>query len=124
MTKIKTQHAAYCMRSSQRIAREASESFVKKEYDRVVRKAQESVEMYLKASLLEEGIDPVKTHDLAMLADNLQQKIPVKTEDLDFLTQERIPSFYGAADFIPDEAYDAEDGNRCLKILRSMRLLK
>ena len=124
MTKGQKAQSAYCMRSSRRIAREAQESFDKEEQDRVVRKSQEAVELFLKSLLLSEGIEPVKSHDLVQLASNLKKEISVSKEDLDFLTEERIPAFYGAADFVPDEAYDKEDGKRCLKLLKSLGLLQ
>src|SRR3989338_623640 len=115
--------AGYFQRSSKRIAREAQESFEKSEYDRVVRKAQESIELYLKGRLVNKGIEPAKVHDLASLAQGLGEKLQVSTEELDFLTQERIPAFYGASDFVPDESYDNADGERCVAMLKSLKLL-
>ena len=122
MTKGQSNQSAYFMRSAKRIAREAKESFDKGEYDRVVRKTQESVELYLKSHLLLEGVEAVKTHDLVLLTANLKKKIKVDRETLDFLTEERIPAFYGAADFVPDETYEEDDGKRCLKALQALGL--
>lgn len=124
MTDGQKRQSAYFRRSAQRIADEAAESFQKKAYDRVVRKTQEAVELHLKALLLEEGIEPVKTHNLVQLASGLKKKVPLSNKELAFLTEERIPSFYGAADFVPDEAYEVEDGTRCLNILKTLGLLK
>lgn len=123
MSPSQVRQAEYFSRSSRRIAREAKESFEKGEYDRVIRKAQEAVELYLKGRLLSKGIEPAKTHDLVSLAQPLGKEVTVSETDLDFLTQERIPAFYGASDFVPDESFDRSDGERCLSVLKSMKLI-
>lgn len=117
------ERSAYFLRSAKRIAQEAVESVKKKEFDRVVRKSQESVELLVKHRLLERGIEPAKTHNIQELAKRLEQKIPISSEDLFYLSEERIPSFYGAEDFIPDQNYDESDGERCLAILRQVKLI-
>lgn len=123
MSASQTGLSGYCFRSSRRLAREAEESAKRKEFDRVVRKTQEAVELFFKSRLLKKGIEPVKTHDLVALGSHLDIDAKVLEEDLVFLTQERIPAFYGAADFIPDESYEQQDADRCLRILRILRLL-
>lgn len=121
MSPSQSKQAQYFLRSSKRIAREAKRSFDEGEYDRVVRKTQEAVELCLKGRLLIKGIEPAKVHDLVMLAQGLGENPGIVDMELDFLTQERIPAFYGASDFVPDESYDKSDG--CLSILKTMELL-
>lgn len=111
------QRADYCARSAARIAREAKESNRLKEFDRVIRKTHEALELLLKGRLPEKGIEPAKTHDLRELAEQVGGLTGVSHQDLDQLTQERIPAFYGGADFVPDLEFDQEDGERCLRIL-------
>lgn len=118
MTPGQKRRADYFLRSSKEIALEARESSEKEKFDRVVRKAHESVELYLKALLLQDGIEPAKSHDLSALAMPITSKISLTEADLDFLTEQRIPSFYGADDFIPDQEYSEEDALRCLTILK------
>ena len=122
MSPSQKQRAAYFLRSAARLAREARDSLSRGEMDRVVRKTHECVELYLKGCLLEMGIEPAKTHDLVMLARDAGG-IPGVSEDwLDYLVQQRIPAFYGAADMIPDEVYSEEDGSRCMTILAALNL--
>lgn len=123
MSPSQTRLSKYFFRSSRRVAREATESANHKEFDRVVRKTQEAVELLFKSKLLQKGIEPAKTHDLVDLADHLDLGTKVSEEDLVFLTQERIPAFYGAVDFIPDETYGQQDADRCLGILNALELL-
>jgi HEPN domain-containing protein len=107
----------YFFRQALVIAREAKESFQSKEFARVVRKSHEAVELWLKGKHLELGIEPAKIHDLNALSRRLPIPSGISEDDLLYLTSERIPSFYGADDVIPDQAYTEEDGNRCLAIL-------
>lgn len=117
MTASQKKRADYFLRSSAQIAQEARTSYNEKHFDRVVRKTHEAVELFLKGKILALGIEPAKTHDLAELASLLPQPGQIAIIDLEFLSGERIPSFYGANDFIPDQEYDNDDAERCIKIL-------
>ncbi len=44
-------------------------------------------------------------------------KVGIEEADLDFLTEQRIPAFYGADDFIPDQEYGEEEALRCFAFL-------
>jgi HEPN domain-containing protein len=123
MTEGQRRRSAFHLRSAGTIAEEARRSAAEGKNDRVVRKTHEALELWLKGLLLARGIDPVKSHDLRALAAVLPPgEVLVPVEDLEFLTGERIRSVYGAADFIPDEEYDADDAARCLAILAAARL--
>lgn len=128
MTETQLSRAAYYFRSAVRIANEVEYSFSKNEFDRAVRKTQEAIELLLKGKLLEKGIEPAKTHDLRDLFDFIPQPLEatfakVSMDDLVYLSEERIPSFYGGSDFIPDQIYDQNDGLRCVSILKMFGLL-
>ena len=123
MTDGQLKRSQYWARTATRIAQEAKESHKHGVYDRAIRKAQESVELFLKSKLIALGIEPAKTHDLRFLAEPLKSTLPVDiAAGLDFLTSERIPSFYGADDFIPDEAYEVGDSERALEVLQKLGL--
>lgn len=122
MSSSASRRAEYFMRSAERIAREITQNYGAKEFDRVVRKTHECVELWAKSKLVFIGVEPAKTHDLHSLLSPLPKPHPVNNEDLDYLTQQRIPSFYGANDFIPDEEYTVKDGERCLKIIDQLKL--
>lgn len=122
MTKKQQQRAEYFVREAAKIAREVRENLQRSEYERVVRKTHEAIELLLKGRLLEENIEPAKIHDLNELDRKLKKRSGLSEEDLLFLTVERIPSFYGAEDVIPDQAYSAEDGERCVRILETVNL--
>lgn len=124
MTQGQQKRASYFLRSATEIADEACESHKKKRFDRVIRKTHEALELFLKAGLLQQGIEPAKSHDLALLAQPLKKSVAINEADLDFLTEQRIPAFYGAEDFIPDQEYALEDSDRCLNILRAVGLIK
>lgn len=124
MSPTQTKRAHYSMRLAKHIAAEAQQSHFLLQYYRVVRKTHEALETWVKAKLLSKEIEPAKSHDLNSLFDAAGECETVLAKDLEFLTQERIPSFYGADDFIPDEEYTAEDSERCLQILRKVGLIK
>lgn len=113
----------YLERTAKLIAGEAAESHLKGHHDRVIRKTHESLELLLKSRLLQKGIEPAKTHDLLSLAKVLGAPLPVTEQELSFLTEARIPSFYGADDFIPDQHYQTVDSQKALNILRAFGLL-
>lgn len=120
MTEGQERRSQYFLRSSHELVLEARDSFARKKFDRVLRKAHEAVELYLKSLLLIQGIEPAKSHDLAALATPLGDQVKIAEADLDFLTEQRIPAFYGADDFIPDQEYTEEDAARCLAIIASI----
>ncbi|MGK5085473.1 HEPN domain-containing protein [Bdellovibrionota bacterium FG-1] len=125
MTDGQKRRADYDLRAAIKIAQEAHESHLKKDFERVVRKAGESIELYIKGKLLEKGIEPAKTHDLNQLASGLNSPALCSLESIfEFLTGERIPSFYGAEDFIPDQSYVEQDSLRCLEALKTLGLLQ
>ncbi len=125
MTDGQKRRADYNLRAALKIAQEAQDSHQKGDFERVVRKAGESAELYIKGKLLEKGIEPAKTHDLNQLASGLDPSELSKQESIfEFLTGERIPSFYGAEDFIPDQSYVEQDSLRCLALLRNLGLLQ
>lgn len=67
MSPSQKERAAYFLRSAKRLVREIADSNAHSDYDRVIRKTHECIELYLKSKLLEKGIEPAKTHDLAQL---------------------------------------------------------
>lgn len=122
MTQGQKARQEYYRRLARKISHEIHENFSRDEFDRVIRKTQECVELWLKAALLELGMEPAKTHNLLELSNHLPHFTTLTNEDLIFLSEERIPSFYAADDFIPDQQYSKEDGERCLKILSLLGL--
>lgn len=125
MSPSQGERSQYYLRTAKIIAEEVQFSLQRNEYDRVVRKTQEAIEMLLKAKILQQGLEPAKTHDLRDLAGILHgEKLPVGMAELIYLSEERIPAFYGSADFIPDKEYDQQDGDRCRGILEKFGLLK
>ncbi len=123
MTQEQSKRAAYFHRSALKIANEAQENFERGQFDRVIRKSQEAVELLFKSKLLQKGREPAKTHDLRDLQQALGESLSVNALDLVFLSEERIPSFYAGMDFIPDEEYTREDAERCLNVLRTLSLV-
>jgi len=124
MTKNQSDRADYYFRAAAKIAQEVVFSLSRGDHDRVVRKTQEAVELFLKGKLLQEGIEPTKSHDLRDLAGLLNDyAVPVDLSELEFLSEERIPSFYGGADFIPDQEYEQSDSDRCIPVLKKFGLL-
>ena len=101
MSPSQKNRADYFLRAARTIAKECLQSQADGAHDRVVR----------------------KTHDLKGLAEAWGSLSGVTPAQLDVLTAERIPSFYGANDLIPDEYYTAEDSDRCLGILKMLGLL-
>ncbi len=123
MTPSQKTRADYLHRSAIRVALEAKENAVKKEFDRVIRKTHEALELLFKGLLIEQGIEPAKTHDLSQLYQRIANpKFQLQEDDLTFLTEQRIPAFYGAPDFVPDEDYSDEDCSRCLSLLAAAGL--
>ncbi len=89
-------------------------------YSDVVREAQETVELALKAMLRYVGVDPPKLHDVGPTLHRYRGRFPEQVQQhLDRLAtisadlrQERERAFYGDVDFIPTDHYTAEHGER------------
>lgn len=92
----------------------------KKAYSDVVREAQEVVELAMKATLREVGIEPPKFYDVGQfLLENVEKfsaEVQPSLERLAkisaYLRKERELSFYGDIDFIPTERYTKEDAEK------------
>lgn len=92
------------------------------DYSDVVREAQETVELALKAMLRAIGVDPPKFHDVGGIilehCDRFQSEVTKglgrAAEISKWLRKERELALYGAIDFIPTEEYTAEDAQRAL----------
>lgn len=82
-----------------------------------VGESQEIVELASKGLLRSAGIDPPKIHDVgALLQEHASRFAPITPDSLARLARasgrlrkEREFSFYGDVDFIPTDAYTAED---------------
>lgn len=110
----------YLLREATKIAREARESRRIGEHERVVRKTQEAIELWMKGRLMQQGVQPAKIHDLNELDRKLASSSGISEEDLLFISVQRIPSFYGADDLIPDETYSDADSQRCIAALEKI----
>lgn len=92
-------------------------------YSDVVREAQEIVELATKGMLHAVGIDPPKWHDVGGLLVEYRDKFPpavaAELDDVALvsrrLRKERELAFYGDVDFIPTEAYTADDSMRAIR---------
>jgi len=93
------------------------------DYPDVVRKAQEIVELLLKALLFYGGLDIPKVHDvgkyisnnLELFSEKIKQNIDRISNISRELRKEREISFYGMEDWIPLEEYTQEDANRAIE---------
>lgn len=92
----------------------------KEAWSDVVREAQETVELALKAILREAGVEPPKWHDVGpivlenagLLPPGMRDRAERLAEISRWLRGERELAFYGNEDFIPTEEYDQEDALR------------
>lgn len=87
-------------------------------YDAVCFHAQQCIEKLLKALLIQRGVMPGKTHDLAYLHQLLSPACPEWSwplEDLRFLTRAAVAFRY------PGEAADREDAAQAFDIATSLR---
>ena len=100
------------------LRRDAQGALTEKDFNLVVRRAQEVVELALKGALKMLGVDYPKVHDVAPLfSDQLRQKKGVsdptvlqRIEEASlWLAQSRAPSFYF------DREYGAEDAEQALQ---------
>lgn len=124
VTQSQKARAEYFMRAARKVAAEVEFSGLRGDFERVVRKTQEAIELFFKSKILERGIEPAKTHDLRDLYELVSDwPSPVDETELAYLSEERIPSFYGSGDMIPDEEYDRSDSDRCHRILKAFQLI-
>lgn len=94
----------------------------KQAYSDVIREAQEIVELALKGMLRAVGVEPPKWHDVgeilkaerARFPEDVRSQIDELARISAWLRKEREFAFYGDVDFIPTEAYSAEDGLRAV----------
>ncbi len=92
-------------------------------YSDVVREAQETVELLLKAVLRLIGVEVPKVHDVGKVLEKNKNLLPPPLgEELEEikriskrLRKERELSFYGAEDFIPTEEYSLEDAQKAIE---------
>ena len=90
------------------------------DYSDVVREAQETVELSLRAILRMIGVEPPKVHDVGSLLKEYADRLPgVPVPDLvrasTRLRKERELAFYGDIDFLPQKQYGEEDAALAIK---------
>jgi len=91
-------------------------------YADVVREAQESVELALKALLRKSGIQPPRIHDVssilleekARIHESLQSSLQKLAKISKSLRRDRELAFYGTEDLTPSEFYSQEDARIAL----------
>ena len=103
---------------------EVLNEYLKREgYAEVVREAQETVELLLKAVLLDMGLIVPTMHDVSIILDKnkdflkepfLSNSDKIRTISKT-LRKEREVSFYGAEDFLPSEEYAQSDAIRAIE---------
>jgi HEPN domain-containing protein len=92
----------------------------------VVRVAQESVELALKAMLRHVGVDPPKWHDVGsvlleqshLFAADVQERLPELARISKRLRKDRELAFYGDIDFIPTREYGPPEGRAAMEEAR------
>ncbi len=97
--------------------------FDEKDYSDVIREAQETVELALKAMLRQIGRDPPKWLDVGkillengkLFPEKLRTELPKLAQISKWLRKERELSFYGDIDFIPTEEYGSDDAKRAME---------
>ena len=103
---------------------EVLNEYLKREgYAEVVREAQETVELLLKAVLLDMGLIVPTMHDVSIMLDKNKEflKEPFLSNSdrirtiSKTLRKEREVSFYGADDFLPSEEYAQSDAVRAIE---------
>gem|GEM_PF-3148263 len=119
VTEKTIKRSEFLLREATKIAREARESRKLGDHERVIRKTQEALELWMKGKLLQQGVEPAKIHDLNELDRKLLVPSGIDEDDLLF-TAQRIPAFYGADDLIPDETYTDNDSGRCVAALEKV----
>lgn len=113
------------LRQAKQILQEAKDLNRRRAWNLVVRRSQEVVELALKASLRDIGIETLKTHDVGQLLKSYQEKFPPsfrrQIERLAAISRrlrmERELSFYGDEETgaSPQELYGREDAVAYLK---------
>lgn len=103
---------------------EVLNEYLKREgYAEVVREAQETVELLLKAVLIDMGLIVPTMHDVSIILDKnkdvlkepfLSNSDKIRTISKT-LRKEREVSFYGAEDFLPSEEYALSDAIRAIE---------
>ena len=100
------------------ISRELASVFERNLPNLVVRRAQEVVEISLKALLKMMGIEYPKVHDIGGLLEEVIKKRGIKTEERilervkevsSYLARDRAPSFYFEKDYTLEEARRAKE---------------
>jgi HEPN domain-containing protein len=102
--------------------------FERQAWSDVVRKAQELVELALKAMLRQVGVDPPKWHDVGpilleeaeLFPEALRPPLPRLAEISKRLRREREFAFYGDIDFIPTQEYKRTDADRAVAEAREV----
>jgi HEPN domain-containing protein len=103
---------------------EVLNEYLKREgYAEVVREAQETVELLLKAVLLDMGLIVPTMHDVSIILDKnkdfLKEPFLANSDKIrtisKTLRKEREISFYGAEDFLPSEEYAQSDAIRAIE---------
>lgn len=87
-------------------------------FDAVCFHAQQCIEKLMKGLLIQQGVTPTKTHDLAFLYKLLQPVLPNFTcplEELRFLSRAAVAFRY------PGEAADSEDASEALAIATGLQ---
>jgi HEPN domain-containing protein len=117
MTRSMQEAGERLIRESERIlGRDAQSAFDAADFNMVVRRAQEAVELALKGALKVLGVDYPKVHDVApVFSEQLRQKrgavqveILKRIEDISFwLSQARASSFYLERDYSREDAQQA-----------------
>ena len=102
---------------------EVLNEYLKREgYAEVVREAQETVELLLKAVLIDLGLIVPTMHDVSLILEKnkefLREPLLSNFEKIrtisKTLRKEREVSFYGAEDFLPSEEYDEIDARNAI----------
>jgi len=93
-----------------------------REFSDVIRIAQECVELALKASLRQVGVDPPKWHDVGpvlienahLFPEDVRPELPGIAESSASLRRDRELSFYGDVDFVPTREYGDEEAQAAI----------
>lgn len=96
--------------------------FQEEAYSDVIREAQEIVELALKGTLRQIGVDPPKQHDVGYLLAEFKERLPAEVQKevlrlariSKWLRKEREFAFYGDVDFIPTEEYTRQDAEKAM----------
>ena len=96
--------------------------YAREAWSDVVPKAQELVELALKAMLRHAGLDPPKWHDVGpvlleqveLFPEPVRSQAAKLAEISKWLRKEREFAFYGDIDFIPTREYRREDAERAI----------